>query len=119
MDKMENNEMNMKKDHMCPTNGHCCKCDGCGGMCMHGGMRKYWRRHFLVLILGVILAFFVGMKLGEIKGYMMGMYGMVPMHRGYMMQDRDMGMQTNQMAPMNGTMPAGTQAMPGTTTSAQ
>lgn len=86
---MEKNTNDMKKNHTCPVDGHCCECNGCGGMCMRGGSpRKYWRRHILVLILGVIAAFFVGMKLGEIKGYMMASYGMMPMrHHGWMMQD--------------------------------
>ncbi len=86
---MENTEQN-KKNHTCPTNGaHCCECTGCNaqgsGMCMHGGMRRYWKRHFIVMVIGVILAFFVGMKLGEIKGFMMREYGMSPMHRAYRM----------------------------------
>lgn len=41
-------------------------------------------KHMIVLVLGVIAAFYVGMKLGEIKGYMMASYGMVPMrHHGW------------------------------------
>ena len=39
----------------------------------------------IVLVLGVIAAFYVGMKLGEIKGYMMGGYGSMPIrHHGWM-----------------------------------
>lgn len=60
---------------------HCCECDGCGAVCAHGiGIRKgYWVRHFLILVFGVIAAFFVGYSLGELKGYIMASYG-VPMH---------------------------------------
>lgn len=44
-------------------------------------------KHMIVLVLGVIAAFYVGMKLGEIKGYIMGSYGMVPTpHHGWMME---------------------------------
>lgn len=43
-------------------------------------MRKYWRRHFIVLIVSVILAFWVGMKLGELKGFVMASLGYMPMH---------------------------------------
>ncbi len=102
--QMEKNDMNMK-GHTCPV-GHCCGCSGCDGMggsmmMHHGGMRGYWRRHFMVLVIGVILAFFVGMKLGVIKGYMMRDYGMYPMHHGYMMQNQG-------YAPVSGTVPTGT-----------
>lgn len=42
----------------------------------------------IVLVLGVIAAFYVGMKLGEIKGYMMAAYGMAPVrHQGWVMDD--------------------------------
>ncbi len=88
---MENNTKETKNGHTCPVDGgHCCDCNGCGGMCMHGGMKRYWKRHFIVLIVGVILAFWVGLKIGELKGFVMGSYGMVPMrHSGWMMQNRD------------------------------
>ncbi len=87
MEQMQNNTVN--KDKVCVHEGHCCNCDGCGSMCRRGGMRGYYGRHFLVLIIGVVLAFFVGMKLGEMKGWMMASSGM-PMrtHHGWMMDDR-------------------------------
>jgi hypothetical protein len=42
-------------------------------------------RRWLALVIGVLLAFWVGMKLGEIKGYMFASYGMVPMRHDRMM----------------------------------
>lgn len=60
---------------VCVHEGHCCNCNGCGAMCGHK-MRGYYGRHFIVLVVGVILAFFVGMKLGEMKGWMFSQYGM-------------------------------------------
>lgn len=105
---MENNEQT-KKNHTCPVNGgHCCECNGCGNMCTHGGMRSYWRRHFIVLIVAVILAFFVGLKIGEIKGWVMGSYGMMPMRHGWMMQDNDRGPRPAQYDPAAGTVLEGT-----------
>jgi hypothetical protein len=68
-------------DHTC-TPGHCCACDGCGVMCKrdHQGERN-WVRHFVILIVGVIAAFFIGYYLGKLKGYVMAQYDM-PMRAG-------------------------------------
>lgn len=41
----------------------------------------------IVLSLGVIAAFYVGMKLGEMKGYIMSSYNMTPMHNQRWMMD--------------------------------
>lgn len=96
------------KNHTCPT-GHCCDCSGCNYGCggMHGGMRRYWRRHFLALVLGVIAAFCVGLKLGEIKGYLMANYGGMPMsHHGWMMDREGYGTDTTtSVAPTYPTAP--------------
>lgn len=79
-------ESSEQKNHTC-TPGHCCTCEGCGSMCMRSNKHHYWMKHMIVLVLGVIAAFYVGMKLGEIKGYIMGSYGMVPgAHHGWMME---------------------------------
>lgn len=56
-------------------------------------------KHMIVLVLGVIAAFYVGMKLGEIKGYMMGGYGMVPNARHGWMMERDYAAQTPPVQP--------------------
>ena len=87
---MEQNEIKQNKDHVCPAGDHCCSCAGCGSMCVRsGGAHRYWKRHLIVLAIGVILAFFVGMKLGEIKGYMMGSYGMMSKYHGARMDSLD------------------------------
>jgi hypothetical protein len=53
---------------------------------MRNKKHHYWLKHMIVLSLGVIAAFYVGMKLGEIKGYIMAGYGMMPMrHQGWVM----------------------------------
>ncbi len=94
MESNTTNQMNTNKEHACPPGGHCCDCSGCGSMCTRGGgmhgMKKYWLRHLIILAVGVILAFFVGMKLGEIKGYMMASYQGMPYHKGWVMKDRQM-----------------------------
>lgn len=69
---------------------------------MHGGMRKYWRRHFIVLVVGIVLAFWVGMKLGELKGWMMSSYGMMPVRHGWMMRGG-----YNTINPAGDTLPVG------------
>lgn len=54
--------------HICKT-GNCC--DGCCGCACHSSSKRgYWVRRFLVLIIGVLLAFWCGYKLGMIKGIM-------------------------------------------------
>lgn len=66
------------KDECCQG---CCECS-----CHHGWGRRYYLRRFLVLVLGVVLAFWCGFKLGIIKGYMLGngYYGFGrPMMGGY------------------------------------
>lgn len=70
---MENIDQNKdhNKDHNC-TSGHCCSCDGCGNICKReGGNKKYWTKHILILIFGVVLAFWVGLNLGVTKGKIM------------------------------------------------
>jgi hypothetical protein len=72
MDHMDNkNEME--------NNGHKCKtgcCNACCGCACHLGMKKgYYMRHFLVLIVGVLLAFWCGYKLGMMKGFILSEYG--------------------------------------------
>jgi hypothetical protein len=108
--EQKNNDMT-KKNHACPPNGHCCECEGCGSMCMRGtmmhGMKKYWVRHFIVLILGVIASFYVGMKLGEIKGYLMASYGGRPMQGQRFMMGRD-----DQWGDRTQTPPPTTQTLP-------
>lgn len=54
-------------------------------MCGHK-MRGYYGRHFLVLVIGVVLAFFVGMKLGEVKGWMIREAGMPMRMHGWGMR---------------------------------
>ncbi len=76
-------EQNKKtKIHECTNDGHCCGCEGCGVVCFkrNPAIRRYWTRHFLVLIFGVIAAFFVGYHLGQLKGYLMSGYAPYPMH---------------------------------------
>ncbi len=54
--------------HICAhgTDSHCCNCAGCDvGSKSHHSMRRW-----IALVIGVLLAFFVGMKLGEMKGLM-------------------------------------------------
>ena len=65
---MEPNNMNMNKST--PEHNSCDTCGACTHCGEKHGMKRYLIRHFLVLILGVLLAFWVGMQLGEIKGYM-------------------------------------------------
>jgi hypothetical protein len=86
--EQENNTQEENKKHMCKT-GSCC--DGCCDChCHKGGMNKrYWAGRWLSLLIGVLLAFWVGVKLGEIKGYMYASFG-PRMHQGWMMRtDRD------------------------------
>jgi len=72
-------EMN-KKEHK-----GMCDCYGTGTH-MHHGMT----RRLVLLILVVVLAFWLGMKLGEIKGYILADRGYSPMHqRGMMMYDSE------------------------------
>jgi hypothetical protein len=57
--------------HSCPQGKCCHACCGCA--CHIFNMnRGYWLRRWFTLIVGVILAFWVGYKLGEIKGYLRG-----------------------------------------------
>ncbi len=79
MEPTNTNPNVIKTENVC-KHGHCCECQGCGPNCMHSGAPRYWRKHIIILILGVIAAFYVGMKLGELKGYMMR-EGRIPMHR--------------------------------------
>ena len=94
-------ESTEQKNHTCPTSGHCCSCDGCGSTCARGGTKQYyWAKHMIILVLGVIAAFYVGMKLGEVKGYIVGSSGIMPVrHHGWTMQSdtpRDLGVQVEQ-----------------------
>ena len=86
---MENNTMenkgNMSKD------GHVCvgdKCSMCGSGCNHCSMismKHHMRKRFLVLLFAVVLAFFVGMKVGIIKGFSFSNYGGEMYRGGWMM----------------------------------
>jgi hypothetical protein len=63
------------KEHKC-AHGKCCdKCCNCH--CHIGGKswKGYYWKHMIILVLGVVLAFLVGLKLGVIKGLMMSEYG--------------------------------------------
>ncbi len=68
--------------HICAhgNENHCCSCTGCGA----GGKSSHHMRRWLALVIGVVLAFIVGMKLGEMKGLIRASYD-GPMHEGRMM----------------------------------
>lgn len=73
--------------HICAhgNDNHCCNCAGCGSS-FFASHKGYFIRRWISILVGVLLAFFVGMKLGEIKGYIHGSYGMMP-HADRMMKD--------------------------------
>lgn len=85
---METETKEMKKN-VCSHGDHCCGCNtGAMGVCTrHGGMRWF------ALVVAIILSFWIGMKLGEIKGFMKAQgYGM------HMRGDwKDQGMQHGTM----------------------
>lgn len=90
--EQKSSEVRTTKDHACPADRHCCDCEGCGATCTQNPampLKKYWVRHFIILVLSVIAAFYVGMKLGEIKGYLMASYGGQPMQGQRFMMGRD------------------------------
>jgi hypothetical protein len=72
MDQTDNANEHMSDGHKCKT-GCCNVCCGCS---CHISMGKgYWMRRFLVLIVGVALAFWCGYKLGMMKGFILSEYG--------------------------------------------
>jgi len=81
-------------------NNGTCDCLGNNGFHMHRGMT----RRLALMILLVVIAFWFGMKLGEIKGFVTASYGYAPMHqRGNMYDMRDMD--DRKAMPMKVEMP--------------
>jgi len=69
-------------------------CECSGGYCLHS--QPGLTRRVVIMVLLVVLSFWFGMRLGEIKGLIIAEYGHTPMHqRGVMMYDmrsmNDMG----------------------------
>jgi len=60
-----------------------CACDCTACRCMHGRRSHRW----VIIVLGVVIIFWIGMKLGEIKGFMMSQYGFNGREGGWMMMD--------------------------------
>lgn len=75
---MENNQDNNKK---CNCSGHSTWCTGNTG-----------RHRLVILVIIVLLAFWLGMKLGEIKGFMYSMHNsfyMIDHHSRWAKDDSD------------------------------
>lgn len=66
MDNIENKNNVINTNHVC-EHGKCSCCDGCE-KCSKT-WKHYMGRRFLVLLVAILLAFFVGMKIGYLKGY--------------------------------------------------
>jgi len=82
MDNIENKVNVTKDDHVC-EHGKCSCCGGCNLCSM--SMKHYMGRRFLVLVFAVLIAFFVGMRVGVIKGFVMSNYGVDSYKSGWMM----------------------------------
>lgn len=85
-----------------------------GCVCGWKAYKGYGARRFVVLAIGMLLAFWLGMKMGEIKGFMKSMYGESygHGHRGDMMMnwgDNEGGMRATTTLP---TPPAPTTTAP-------
>lgn len=52
---------------------HCCNCEGCGWG-MNGGMRRHGPLRMLIVVLGALIIFWCGFKLGTINGFFMSEY---------------------------------------------
>lgn len=85
------NKVNVTKDsHVCEHG----KCSCCGGQCAECGNNNwghyYISNRLLVLIFATLLAFFVGMKVGEHTGFFRASYGEYGIHRSnWMLGEHD------------------------------
>ncbi len=115
MEKNNDEHVHVLHDgHTCPP-GHCCQCSGCGPW--GGYSRRRYMGHVLVLVLGVVMAFYIGMKLGEFKGYFMST-GYMPMHgyQGWVMPQRGWGYRASPSTSPVSSTPTVTPAAPSSST---
>jgi hypothetical protein len=96
--------MNTKHTH---EQTHCCTCDGC-----NWGVGDHMRRHsplrVLLVILGTLAIFWLGFKLGTLKGYVMSeMHNDYNRGHMYFTMKRDVSDGFNQMGSGSATVPVG------------
>lgn len=69
------------------NDGKMCSCEMCQGYGRYGYHRFFWLRLILGLVI-ILMVFFLGVKIGEFKGYFEGNFGYnnyssYPVNRGY------------------------------------